>query len=84
MAGWGRRWEDSPAGVGPRGGLGGASISAERPRRPEQSPQDLGAKSLAEAHVALRSGVQRLEARTGAAQAEGGVHDMHSFEKKLW
>lgn len=50
----------------------------------KQGLQDLGAKSLADAHAALHSGTQRLEARTGAAQAEGGVHDMHSYEKKSW
>jgi len=46
--------------------------------------QDLGTKSTAEAHSFLRSGKMRLEVRSGAAQAEGGVHDMHSFEKKRW
>lgn len=50
----------------------------------KQGMQDLGAKTLGEAHVALHNGSQRLEARTGAAQAEGGVHDMHSYEKKSW
>ena len=50
----------------------------------KQGMQDLGAKSVAEAHAALHSGKQRLEARTGAAQVEGGVHDMHSYEKKSW
>ncbi|EFN52824.1 hypothetical protein CHLNCDRAFT_138255 [Chlorella variabilis] len=45
---------------------------------------DLGAKSLAEAWQRLDRGEQRLECRTGAAQAEGGIHDMHSFEKKSW
>ena len=50
----------------------------------KQGFQDLGAKSLAEAQAALYSGRQRLEVRTGAAQAEGGVHDMHSYEKRAW
>lgn len=50
----------------------------------KQGFQDLGAKSIPEAHAALYGGAQRLETRTGAAQHEGGVHDMHSFEKKLW
>jgi IMP dehydrogenase len=50
----------------------------------KQGFQDLGAKSLGEAHVALYGGAQRLESRTGAAQAEGGVHDMHSFDKRPW
>jgi len=50
----------------------------------KQGMQDLGAKSLCDAHKALHNGAQRLEARTGAAQHEGGVHDMHSYEKKSW
>lgn len=50
----------------------------------KQGFQDLGAKSLAEAWQRLDRGEQRLECRTGAAQAEGGIHDMHSFEKKSW
>lgn len=50
----------------------------------KQGMQDLGSKSLRDAHVALHNGSQRLEARTGAAQVEGGIHDMHSYEKKLW
>ena len=50
----------------------------------KQGLQDLGAKGVAEAHVALYTGKQRLESRTGAAQAEGGVHDMHSYDKRAW
>ena len=50
----------------------------------KQGFQDLGAKSVAEAHHALYNGSQRLEGRTGAAQAEGGVHDMHSYDKRSW
>lgn len=50
----------------------------------KQGFQDLGAKNMGEAHGALYGGRQRLEVRTGAAQAEGGVHDMHSFDKRAW
>ncbi|KAI3431760.1 hypothetical protein D9Q98_004802 [Chlorella vulgaris] len=50
----------------------------------KQGFQDLGAKSIADAWQRLDSGEQRLESRTGAAQAEGGIHDMHSYEKKSW
>ena len=49
-----------------------------------QGFQDLGVKSVAEAHAGLRAGAVRLEARSGAAQKEGGVHDMHSFSKQAW
>ncbi|KAK3033699.1 hypothetical protein RJ639_033923 [Escallonia herrerae] len=42
----------------------------------KQGLQDLGASSLQSAHDLLRSGVLRLEVRTGAAQIEGGVHGL--------
>ncbi|KAM5586878.1 inosine-5'-monophosphate dehydrogenase 2 [Rosa sericea] len=48
----------------------------------KQGFQDLGASSLQSAHDLLRSGVLRLEVRTGAAQVEGGVHGLVSYEKK--
>lgn len=48
----------------------------------KQGFQDLGASSLPSAHELLRSGTLRFEVRTGAAQAEGGVHGLVSYEKK--
>nr|VDD42629.1 unnamed protein product [Brassica oleracea] len=48
----------------------------------KQGFQDLGASSLQSAHELLRENVLRLEARTGAAQIEGGVHGLVSYEKK--
>ncbi|MFS7927974.1 putative IMP dehydrogenase [Helianthus anomalus] len=48
----------------------------------KQGFQDLGASSLQSAHDMLRSGTLRLEVRTGAAQVEGGVHGLVSYEKK--
>ena len=50
----------------------------------KQGFQDLGAKDLSSAHQLLKRGEMRLECRTGSAQAEGGVHDMHSFDKVRW
>lgn len=50
----------------------------------KQGFQDLGARSLMQARELLYSGEMRLEGRTQAAQAEGGVHDMLTFEKKPW
>ncbi|KAL3634618.1 hypothetical protein CASFOL_021672 [Castilleja foliolosa] len=50
----------------------------------KQGLQDLGASSLQSAHDLLRSGVLRLEVRTGAAQVEGGVHGLVSYEKKSY
>ncbi len=48
------------------------------------SAQDLGARSIAAAHEMLANGTMFLETRTGAAQAEGNVHDMHSYDKVRW
>lgn len=48
----------------------------------KQGLQDLGAPSLQSAHELLRSSILRLEVRTGAAQVEGGVHGLVSYEKK--
>lgn len=49
-----------------------------------QGFQDMGVRSIEAARVAVATGAARLEARSGAAQAEGGVHDMHSFDKVRW
>lgn len=48
----------------------------------KQGFQDLGASSLQSAHDLLRSNTLRLEVRTAAAQVEGGVHGLVSFEKR--
>ncbi|OVA15718.1 CBS domain [Macleaya cordata] len=45
----------------------------------KQGFQDLGASSVHSAHNLLRSSVLRLEVRTGAAQVEGGVHDLVEY-----
>ncbi|XP_037497868.1 inosine-5'-monophosphate dehydrogenase 2 [Jatropha curcas] len=50
----------------------------------KQGFQDLGASSLQSAHDLLRSKTLRLEVRTGAAQVEGGVHGLISYEKKAF
>lgn len=39
-------------------------------------------RSMAEMHDALADGTLRLELRSPAAQREGGVHSLHSFEKR--
>ncbi|KAL5729177.1 IMP dehydrogenase [Ranunculus cassubicifolius] len=50
----------------------------------KQGFQDLGASSVESGHSLLKSSVLRLEVRTGAAQKEGGVHDLYNFEKKAF
>ncbi|KAG5136819.1 hypothetical protein JHK82_021550 [Glycine max] len=49
-----------------------------------QGFQDIGANSLQSAHDLLRSRVLRLEVRSGAAQVEGGIHGLVSYEKKYF
>jgi IMP dehydrogenase len=50
----------------------------------KQGFQDMGATSLTHATELREAGAMRVETRTGAAQKEGGVHDMHSYKKVLW
>lgn len=46
--------------------------------------QDLGAKSVEALAKQLYTGDLRFELRSPAAQREGGVHGLHSFERKLF
>lgn len=46
--------------------------------------QDAGLISLADAKEKLYNGTLRFEIRSPAAQKEGGVHGLHSFEKRLF
>jgi len=46
--------------------------------------QDIGSISVDRLHQDLYSGHLRFEIRSPAAQREGGVHGLHSFEKKLF
>lgn len=45
--------------------------------------QDIGTRSLPTLHDALYAGQLGFEKRTHAAQLEGGVHNLHSYEKSL-
>ena len=50
----------------------------------QHSLQDIGTKSLPELRQGVHDGRVRFELRTVSAQAEGNVHGLHSFDKKLY
>ncbi|KAK2776609.1 hypothetical protein FQN53_002552 [Emmonsiellopsis sp. PD_33] len=50
----------------------------------QHSLQDIGVKSLKALHEGVSNGSVRFEVRSVSAQAEGNVHGLHSFDKKLY
>ncbi|MCJ1350169.1 MAG: hypothetical protein MMC33_000150 [Icmadophila ericetorum] len=50
----------------------------------QHSLQDIGVKTLPELRRGVTEGSVRFELRTVSAQAEGNVHGLHSFDKKLY
>lgn len=50
----------------------------------QHSLQDIGVQSLSDLRKGVASGSVRFEIRTVSAQAEGNVHGLHSFDKKLY
>lgn len=49
----------------------------------QHSLQDIGIKSIDELRENVGNGEIRFEFRTASAQFEGGVHGLHSYEKRL-
>ena len=50
----------------------------------QHSLQDMGVQSLTELRKSVVEGKTRFELRTASAQAEGNVHGLHSYDKKLY
>ncbi|KAI9350620.1 IMP dehydrogenase/GMP reductase [Zopfochytrium polystomum] len=50
----------------------------------QHSLQDIGVRSVEELKQKVVDGVVRFERRTASAQMEGGVHGLHSYEKRLF
>ncbi|KAH8693791.1 putative IMP dehydrogenase [Talaromyces proteolyticus] len=50
----------------------------------EHSLQEIGVKSIKALHENVNNKTVRFEVRSGSAQAEGNVHGLHSYDKKLY
>jgi IMP dehydrogenase len=50
----------------------------------QHSLQDIGVKSLDDLHDGVNKGIVRFEMRSASAMAEGNVHGLHSYDKKLY
>jgi IMP dehydrogenase len=50
----------------------------------QHSLQDIGVSSLQQLHEGVNNGTVRFEVRSASAMAEGNVHGLHSYDKKLY
>ena len=50
----------------------------------QHSLQDIGVTTLTDLHEGVKAGKVRFQIRTVSAQAEGNVHGLHEFTKKLF
>ncbi|KAL3487521.1 IMP dehydrogenase/GMP reductase [Aspergillus germanicus] len=50
----------------------------------QHSLQDIGVPSLQALHDGVNKGTVRFEVRSASAMAEGNVHGLHSYDKKLY
>ncbi|CAI7624389.1 unnamed protein product [Penicillium pancosmium] len=50
----------------------------------QHSLQDMGVESLDNLHQGVNNGTVRFEMRSASAMAEGNVHGLHSYDKKLY
>ncbi|CAF1549079.1 unnamed protein product, partial [Adineta steineri] len=50
----------------------------------QKSLQDIGCQSIEQLHKESHQGILKVEKRTASAQVEGGVHNLHSYEKRLF
>ena len=85
-------WDDSVTAVKVAQGVSGAVQDKGTLRRyipylmqgVKHGLQDAGCKSVAEAQEKLYNNQLRFEIRSPSAQLEGGVHGLHSYEKRLY
>ena len=85
-------WDDSATNVKVAQGVSGAVQDKGTLRRyipylmqgVGHGLQDAGLASVAAAHEKLYADQLRFEIRSPAAQKEGGVHGLHSFQKRLY
>ena len=51
---------------------------------PYSGLQDMGVQSIAEIQEQIFNNQLRFELRSPSAQKEGGIHDLHSYQQRLF